>query len=52
MPILSVTKLGLFFQITHQKNSGFTLIFPFAFLLLPYLKIGFELGLFSRHLSP
>jgi len=47
MLILSITKLGLFFQITHQKNSGFTLNFPFAFLLLPYLKIGFVWLCFS-----
>ena len=38
---MAFQKLALFFQIAHQRNSGFTLIFPFAFLLLPFPKIGF-----------
>jgi hypothetical protein len=37
--------LVLFFQIAPRRISGIALIF--AFLLLPFHKIGFELALFS-----
>ena len=34
-------KLALFFQIAQGRNSRIALIFPFAFLLLIFPKIGF-----------
>jgi len=44
--------LALFFQIDAGETPDLLSFLPFAFLLLPFPKIGFELGLFFRRPKP